>query len=124
VATQNDVRKAKIRLYAEIGVVIVVIIASLGNITVTTDLLNDPQARPNAFTGTDGDELKEDIMEEIQEIKEEAKACRRDYYEHKHEAPPKWVLERLESINTRLEKLESQVFHLYGIESPHQPHSE
>ena len=73
----------------------------------------NPDIRSDPFTGTDGAQLREFCSREINEldasnteIRSELKELRKAYHDHRHEAPPRWVIERLNYIEQELKRLQ------------------
>ena len=73
----------------------------------------NPDIRHDPFTGADGDNLRESCFREIDEldtlvfeVRAEIKELQRSYNDHRHEAPPRWVIERLNYLEQELQRLQ------------------
>jgi len=96
-------------------IILLVVLGILGGPGIISMVV--PGARPDAFTGTQGAELKAEIRREcekslsflqsqIDDIETADADLKKKYHEHSHEAPPRWVKEKLldlerEIINLR-----------------------
>ena len=86
-----------------------------GNFTGILNTVN-PDIRSDPFTGKDGERLREEIRRECQaslgfiqaqidDIEEADTLLEENYHDHRHEAPPRWVKEKLISLERELLEL-------------------
>lgn len=98
----------------QIGIILAVILALVGGFPIGVNKLT-PTGRHDPFTGEDGKLLRAEIRRECQsnigfiqsqinDIKATDAEIRNKYADHSHEAPPRWVREKLKSLDNDISK--------------------
>jgi len=99
-------------------IVLLVVLGILGGPGIISMVV--PGARPDAFTGTQGAELKAEIRREceknlsflqaqIDDIETADADLEEKYHAHSHKAPPLWVEQKLKLLQTEINKTNQRV---------------
>ena len=79
-----------------------------GNITGIINSIS-PDIRSDPFTGSEGRELRDGLQRQINDIKSNDAECKERVNtltelinQHRHEAPPRWVIENLKHIEEEI----------------------
>ena len=102
----------------QIGVILAVILTVASGLPIGVNKFT-PSARDDPFTGDDGERLRTEIRRECQaslgfiqaqidDIEAADAILEEKYHDHRHEAPPRWVKEKLISLERELLELSRQ----------------
>ena len=98
---KNEVEDKKLFIYA-------LVVLFGGNITGIINSIS-PDYRADSFTGSQGRDLKDELQRQINDIKSNDAECKERVNtltelinQHRHEAPPRWVIENLKHIEEEI----------------------